>query len=114
MSPAAVTSESSLFPVYLGAVRRATSDLPAAAQAREQALDTYRDLSDRLGQANALCRLGGVRRLPGDYPGAAQALGQVLELARSLASSWDEAHALAGGAGSFPATSRASQAAACG
>ena len=31
-----------------------TSDYPAAAQVLEQALAIYRDLGDRLGQANAL------------------------------------------------------------
>ena len=45
-----------------GYVRRLTGDYPAAAQALEQALGIYRDLGDRLGQANALNDLGDVRR----------------------------------------------------
>ena len=54
-------------------MRRLTGDYPAAAQVLEQALGIYRDLGDRLGQANALSDLGAVRRVTGDYPAAAQA-----------------------------------------
>ena len=39
-----------------------------------EALAIYRDLGDRLGQANTLNDLGAVRRMTGDYPGAAEAL----------------------------------------
>ena len=53
-------------------MRELTGDYPAAAQALEQALGIYRDLGDRLGQANALSDLGDVRRLTGDYPAAAR------------------------------------------
>ena len=41
-----------------GVLRRLTGEYPAAAQALEQALGIYRDLGDRLGQANALFFLG--------------------------------------------------------
>ena len=43
-----------------------------AAGALEAALGIYRDLGDRLGEANALSYLGVVRRPTGDYPGAAR------------------------------------------
>ena len=60
----------------LGDVRRLTDDYPAAARAQEQALGIYRDLGDRLGQANALHDLGVVQSITGDYPAAAQAQEQ--------------------------------------
>ena len=46
-------------------MRRLTGDYPGAAQALEEALGIYRDLGDRLGQANALSDLGVVRRMTG-------------------------------------------------
>ena len=58
----------------LGDVRRLTGDYPGAVRDLEEALDIYRDLGDRLGQANALTNLGKVRRLTGDYPAAARDL----------------------------------------
>jgi tetratricopeptide (TPR) repeat protein len=61
-----------------------TGDYLSAAQAHEQALDIYRDLGHRLGQANALLHLGIVRRVTGDYPAAAQALEQALDICRDL------------------------------
>src|SRR5262249_4242110 len=45
-------------------------DYLGAAQDLEQALGIYRDLGNRLGQANALYSLGITRRRTGDYPGA--------------------------------------------
>ena len=75
-------------------MRRLTGDYPAAAQALEQALDIYRDLGDRLGQANALRELGIVRRLTGDYPAAAQAQEQALDIYRDLGDRNGEAVAL--------------------
>ena len=75
-------------------MRRLTGDYPAAAQALEQALDIYRDLGDRLGQANALSDLGVVRRMTGDYPAAAQALEQALGIYRDLGDRGGEAEAL--------------------
>ena len=79
---------------YLGVVRSATGDYPAAAQALEQALDIYRDIGDRLGQANALTYLGDVRRVTGDYPAAAQALEQALDIYRDLGDRLGQANAL--------------------
>ena len=63
-------------------MRRLTGDYPGAAQAQEQALGIYRDIGDRLGQANALTGLATVRRLTGDFPGAALALEQALSIYR--------------------------------
>ena len=51
----------------LGIVRRLTGDYPGAAQAQQEALDIYRDLGDRQGQANALDHLGTLRTLTDDY-----------------------------------------------
>ena len=62
----------------LGDVRVLTGDYPAGAQDLEHALGIYRDLGDRLGQANILRDLGDVRWLTGDYPAAAQDLEQAL------------------------------------
>ena len=56
-------------------MRYLTGDYPGAAGVLEQALAIYRDLGDRLGQANALNELGIVRQLTGDYPGAARSPG---------------------------------------
>ena len=75
-------------------MRWLTDDYPAAAQALEQALGIYRDLGDRLGQANALRDLGVVRRLTGDYPAAAQALEQALDIYRDLGDRLGQANAL--------------------
>ena len=65
-------------------MRQLTGEYPAAAQILEQALGIYRDLGDRLGQANALHYLGDVRQLTGDYPAAAQVLEQALGIYRDL------------------------------
>jgi tetratricopeptide (TPR) repeat protein len=75
-------------------VRRATGDYPGAAQALEQALDTSRDIGDRLGQAHALSRLGTVRRAMGDYRGAAQAAEQALDSYRDLGDRLGQANVL--------------------
>ena len=63
-------------------------------QALEEALGLYRDLGDRLGQADALIHLGDVRRLTGDYPAAVQALEEALGLCRDLGDRLGQAKAL--------------------
>ena len=68
----------------LGAVRRLTGDYRGAAEAQEAALGIYRDLGDRLGQANALSHLGLVRWSTGDYRGAARAQEAALGIYRDL------------------------------
>ena len=77
------------------AVRRATGDYPAAAQAQEQALGIYRDLGNRLGQATALSGLGDIRRMTGDFQAAAQALEQALGICRDLGDRNGQANTLA-------------------
>jgi tetratricopeptide (TPR) repeat protein len=71
-------------------------DLPYAAVALEQALGIYRDLGDRVGQANALGERGTLHRVSGDLAQAERCHQQALSLARAIASSWHEADALAG------------------
>ncbi len=81
--------------IYLGVVRYVTGDYRGATQMLEAALDTYRDLGDRLGQeAHALNYLGGVRRQTGDYPGAAEAQEAGLGIYRDLGDRLGEANAL--------------------
>ena len=63
-------------------------------QVLQEALAIYRDLGDRLGQANALHYLGNVRRLTGDYPGAVQALQGALAIYRDLGDRLGQANAL--------------------
>jgi len=61
-----------------------TSDYPAAARDLNQALTIYRDLGDRLGQANVLSYLGSEQRHVGDNPGATQAFIGALDIYRDL------------------------------
>ena len=65
-------------------MQRLTGDYPAAAASQQQALELFRDLGDRLGQASALNELGIVQQLTGDYPAAAASHQQALELFRDL------------------------------
>ena len=58
------------------------------------AVRAARDLSDRLGEANALSDLGAVRRLTDDNLGAAQLLEQALAVYRDLGDRLGEANAL--------------------
>jgi len=80
----------------LGAVRRATGEYPAAAQALEQALDIVRNIGDRGGEAEALNERGTLHRVSGELAQAEGCHRQALDLARAIASTWDEAQALAG------------------
>jgi hypothetical protein len=60
---------------FLGCPRPVRPDsLPGFAQRFLPALDVYRELGDRLGQANARTLLAEVRRLTGDYESAARDL----------------------------------------
>jgi DNA-binding SARP family transcriptional activator/tetratricopeptide (TPR) repeat protein len=60
-----------------------TEDPSAAADSATRALELYRGLGDRAGQAAALHAIGAVY-MGGDYPAAASALRQALELFRGL------------------------------
>ena len=53
-------------------------------QPDQQALELYRDLGDRLGQASALDNLGRVQHETGEYPAAAASHQQALALYRDL------------------------------
>ncbi|MFJ2349954.1 tetratricopeptide repeat protein, partial [Streptomyces antimycoticus] len=61
-------------------------DYAGATDLLGQALEQFRALGNRLGEAGALWCLGGVRRLTGDYAGAADLLGEALERFRALGS----------------------------
>jgi tetratricopeptide (TPR) repeat protein/transcriptional regulator with XRE-family HTH domain len=78
----------------LGAVLRLTDDIPAAAEAHEEALGIYRDLGDRLGEADSLNELGNVLWLSGDSTAAAQAQERALGIYREIGSAPGEANAL--------------------
>lgn len=55
-----------------------TDDYPSAVESLKEALEIYRDLGDRQGQANALRYLGAARRLTGDYSSAAESHEEAL------------------------------------
>ena len=61
-----------------------TGDYPAATASLTQALQLFRDLGDRRGQAWTLDGLGVVQQLTGDYPAAVASLTRALELFRDL------------------------------
>jgi hypothetical protein len=65
-------------------VRRLTGHYPGADDLLGQALDLYRAVGHRHGQANALFGLGRMLVLTGDHPGADDLLGQALDLYRTL------------------------------
>jgi DNA-binding SARP family transcriptional activator len=78
----------------LGRVRPQIGDYPGARDVLTLALELYRALGDRLGEAGALTDLGRVRVLTGDYPGAGDFLTRALELYRALGNRLGEAGAL--------------------
>ena len=67
-----------------------------AARRLEEALDIYRDIGNRGGEAEALNETGTLHRVRGDPGQAAEYHRQALDLAREIASPQDEANALAG------------------
>ena len=79
----------------LGRVRFVSDDYPGAGEAHAQALEIYRALGHRLGEANSLHGLGRVRYLSGDYPAAHSTLTRALEIYRVLGHRLGEASALA-------------------
>jgi len=62
----------------------------------EEALDIYRDIGNRNGEAEALNDTGALHRISGDLARAQRCHQQALDLARVIASSRNEAKALAG------------------
>ncbi len=75
-------------------MRRLTGDYAAAAADQRQALDLFRQLGDRLGQARALDELGLMQQQAGDYPAATASVTEAIELFRDLGSRYDLAMAL--------------------
>ncbi len=75
-------------------MRLLTGDRREAADTYTQALEIYRQIGDRLGEAIALNNLGQVRYATGDYPGAAQATAQALEIYRQIGERRGEANTL--------------------
>lgn len=75
-------------------MQQATGDYPAASASHARALELYRDLDDRLGEAEAVNELGIVQRLTGDYPAAAVSHACALELYGDLGNRFGEANAL--------------------
>ena len=71
-------------------------DTPRAGEAYRQALELYRGLGHRLGQADALWGLGAVALDQGDYPRAGEAFRQALELSQGLGHRRGQAEALGG------------------
>ena len=78
----------------LGRVRYVTGDLAGADETLTRALEIYRALGNRLGEANALTDLGRVRFMAGHYPRAGEALTRALEIYRGLGNRLGEANAL--------------------
>ncbi|WP_194908966.1 tetratricopeptide repeat protein [Catenulispora rubra] len=78
----------------LGRVRFMTGDYPGAAEAQASALEIYRQIGNRLGEAHALTDLGRVRQMTGDYPAAAEAQASALEIYRQIGDRLGEARAL--------------------
>jgi hypothetical protein len=61
----------------------------------KEALDIYRDIGNRNGEAEALNDRGTLHRVSGDLAQAQSYHQQALDLARAIASSRNQAHALA-------------------
>ena len=78
----------------IGTARDLAGDYPAGTQAREKALNLYRDFRSQQGEANVLVEVGASRQLTGDYPGAVQALDRALDISRSLGDRLGQANAL--------------------
>jgi tetratricopeptide (TPR) repeat protein len=78
----------------IGTARDLAGDYPAGVEARDKALNLYRDFRNRQGEANVLVEVGASRQLTGDYPGAVQALDRALDISRSLGDRLGQANAL--------------------
>jgi tetratricopeptide (TPR) repeat protein len=62
----------------------------------EQALGIYRDIGNRLGEADALNEAGALNRVRGDLDQAVACHQEALDLARKIRSPQDEGRALVG------------------
>ena len=77
-------------------MQQETGDYPAAAASHQQALALFRDLGNRLGQAEALNRLGELSTRTSATGQARERHTQALAIARDLGAPLEEARALEG------------------
>ncbi|HET7476744.1 MAG TPA: tetratricopeptide repeat protein [Dermatophilaceae bacterium] len=89
-----------------GRAAELAGDAVAAAVHYQKALSTYRDLGDRLGEANTLRSLADTARATGRYPDAQALLDQALPLYRDLGDRLGEANTLKSLADTALATGR--------
>jgi tetratricopeptide (TPR) repeat protein len=75
-------------------VQRLTGDHPAATASLTQALELFRDLGDRHGQAGALINLGELLLVSSEYREARGYFTQALGIARGIDTPVEEAKAL--------------------
>ena len=78
----------------LGIARLLTGDPTGAGDALNRALEIFRAIGNRHGEAGALAELGVVRRVNGDIEGAGDALNRALEIFRATGHRDAEANAL--------------------
>ena len=79
----------------LGIVRRLSGDLPGAGDVLARALEIFREIGHRQGEAGALTELGVVKRLLGDVSGAGDVYTQALAIFREIGHRHGEAATLA-------------------
>ena len=77
-------------------VQQETGDYPAAAASHQQALALFRDLGNRLGEAEALNRLGELATRTAAAEDARRMHAQARTIARDLSAAFEEARALEG------------------
>ena len=77
-------------------MQQETGDYPAAAASHQQALALFRDLGNRLGQAEALNRLGELSTRTSATSQARERHTQALAIARDISAPPEEARALEG------------------
>ena len=91
---AAETHSAALVMFSLAGMKMRTDDLAGARQAYKQALPIFRQIEDRLGEANTLKALGDLKRRTDDLAGARQAYEQALTIFRQIEGRLGEANTL--------------------
>jgi len=91
---AAETHSAALVMFSLAGMKMRTDDLAGARQAYKQALPIFRQIEDRLGEANTLQALGDLKRRTDDLAGARQAYEQALPIFRQIEGRLGEANTL--------------------
>jgi len=91
---AAETHSAALVMFSLAGMKMRTDDLAGARQAYKQALPIFRQIEDRLGEANTLKALGDLKRRTDDLAGARQAYEQALTIFRQIEGRLGEANVL--------------------